>query len=227
MDTCENSNHLFGCIGLRKKQYCILNKQYTKEEYEELLPKIIENLQKCLMLIQMEKILLRRIFCSRFKSFAYNETVAQEYLPLSQSEAESQGYKWKEPEDRNYIVEIKPEKLPISISTTSENIIGKVIGCQHKEQYTHQCTLAFKITDSELQFYKKMNLPLPNKCPNCRHAERFVKHNPLKLWHRQCMCSKENHYNHKGKCDIEFETSYSPDRPEIVYCEKCYQQEVY
>jgi len=25
----------------------------------------------------------------------------------------------------------------------------------------------------------------------------------------------------------EFETAYAPDRPEIVYCEKCYQQEVY
>ena len=27
--------------------------------------------------------------------------------------------------------------------------------------------------------------------------------------------------------DIEFETTYSPDRSEIIYCEKCYQQEVY
>ncbi|RME55830.1 hypothetical protein D6779_11765, partial [Candidatus Parcubacteria bacterium] len=38
---CYNSSHLFGCIGLRNKQYCILNKQYTKEEYEKLVPKII------------------------------------------------------------------------------------------------------------------------------------------------------------------------------------------
>ena len=201
MDTCENSNHLFGCIGLRKKQYCILNKQYTKEEYERTFTKNHRICKKCLMLIQMEKIYYGEYFAPDLSPFAYNGIVAQEYLPLSQSEAESQGYKWKEPEDRNYIVEIKPEELPISISTTSENIIGKIIGCQHKEQYTHQCTLAFKITDSELQFYKKMNLPLPNKCPNCRHAERFVKHNPLKLWHRQCMCDKENHYNHKKKCE--------------------------
>ena len=41
------------------------------------------------------------------------------------------------------------------------------------------------------------------------------------------MCDKTNHHNHKGKCDVEFETSYAPDRPEIIYCEKCYQQEVY
>ncbi|MEK9130467.1 MAG: hypothetical protein AAB526_03695, partial [Patescibacteria group bacterium] len=37
--SCMSSSNLFGCIGLRHKQYCILNKQYTKEEYEELVPK--------------------------------------------------------------------------------------------------------------------------------------------------------------------------------------------
>ncbi|MEK9130279.1 MAG: hypothetical protein AAB526_02685, partial [Patescibacteria group bacterium] len=36
---CVSSSNLFGCVGLRHKQYCILNKQYTKEEYEELVPK--------------------------------------------------------------------------------------------------------------------------------------------------------------------------------------------
>lgn len=27
-------------------------------------------------------------------------------------------------------------------------------------------------------------------------------------------------------CPNEFQTSYAPDRPEIVYCEACYQAEV-
>ncbi len=39
---CFNSSDLFGCVWLKHKQYCILNKQYTKEEYEVLVPKIIE-----------------------------------------------------------------------------------------------------------------------------------------------------------------------------------------
>jgi hypothetical protein len=33
-------------VGLHDKSYCILNKQYTKEEYEELVPKIIEKMMK-------------------------------------------------------------------------------------------------------------------------------------------------------------------------------------
>ena len=49
----------------------------------------------------------------------------------------------------------------------------------------------------------------------------------MKLWERTCMCDKKDHLHGEKKCEIEFETSYSPDRPEIVYCEKCYQQEVY
>lgn len=42
----NNSSYLFGCVGLRGKQYCILNKQYTKEQYEELAPKIIEKMNQ-------------------------------------------------------------------------------------------------------------------------------------------------------------------------------------
>jgi hypothetical protein len=53
----------------------------------------------------------------------------------------------------------------------------------------------------------------------------FGNRNPIKLWHRDCMCDLGNH-GHEGKCQNEFETSYSPERPEIVYCEKCYQNEV-
>jgi hypothetical protein len=45
-DQCFDSKNIFGCIGLRTKEFCILNKQYTKEEYEILLPKIIEHMEK-------------------------------------------------------------------------------------------------------------------------------------------------------------------------------------
>jgi hypothetical protein len=42
----QNVSHLFGCIGLRNQQYCILNKQYTKEEYEKTVALIIEHMQQ-------------------------------------------------------------------------------------------------------------------------------------------------------------------------------------
>ena len=80
--------------------------------------------------------------------------------------------------------------------------------------YTKDVQLIF----NEFLFYKKLEIPLPRMCPECRHKRRIKSRGPNKLWTRSCM---------KPGCNNEFETSYSPDRPEIIYCEKCYQQEVY
>jgi len=115
--------------------------------------------------------------------------------------------------------------LPKTIPETSEAIINEVIGCEHGGTCNEQCTVAFKIVPEELAFYKRMNLPLPHLCPNCRHAARIQYRNPMKLWSRSCMCEERGHL-HAGKCEVIFETSYAPNRPEIIYCEKCYQQEV-
>ena len=41
---CSNSSNLFGCVGVKKKEYCILNKQYSKEEYEDLRTRIAEQM---------------------------------------------------------------------------------------------------------------------------------------------------------------------------------------
>jgi len=227
-DLCKSSKNLFACIGLRNKQYCILNKQYTKEEYEELVPKIIKHMNDMPYVDKKGRIYkYGEFFPPELSPFAYNETIDQEYFPLTKKEALEKGYKWKDREARNYQIDIKTEDLPDNIKDVTDDIINKVIECEHRGACNEQCTEAFKIISDELQFYKRMNLPLPRLCPNCRHYQRLKQRNPLKLWHRVCMCDKENHHNHKGKCEVEFETSYAPDRPEIVYCEKCYQQEVY
>jgi len=224
---CVSSHNLFACIGLRNKSYCILNKQYTKEQYEELMPKIIKHMNDMPYIDSKGRIYkYGEFFPLELSPFSYNETIAQEYFPLTKIEAEKQGYKWKEREERNYQIDIQTENIPDNITELKEDIIGKVIECEHKGTCNEQCTEAFKIIPSELQFYQRMNLPIPHLCPNCRHYQRLKQRNPLKLWHRQCMCEKK-HANHAGKCKIEFETSYAPDRPEIIFCERCYQQEVY
>jgi hypothetical protein len=225
-DTCSGSSNLFGCIGLRKKQYCILNKQYTKEEYEVLIPKIINHMNDTPYTDKKGRVYkYGEFFPIELSPLLYNETVAQEYFPLTEEKASSSGYVWKEKESRNYKVDIKTEDLPEKIQEVSDDIVGNVIECAHKGACNEQCTEAFKIIPEEFQFYKRMNLPLPKLCSNCRHYQRLKKRNPIKLWHRTCMCDKQSH-SHEGKCAVEFETSYAPDRPEIVYCEKCYQQEV-
>ncbi len=81
-----------------------------------------------------------------------------------------------------------------------------------------ECKKNYRIIVDELSFYKRMKIPIPRNCPECRHIKRFKARGPNKLWRRSCM--------NEG-CKNEFETSYAPDRSEIIYCEKCYQQEVY
>ena len=156
-------------------------------------------------------------FPPNLSPFAYNETIAQEYFPLTKDEAIKKGYRWKDSEARHYEITKKPEDLPDHIKDIDEKILTEVIGCQHAGTCNEQCTTAFKIIPQELQFYQRMNLPLPRLCPNCRHYARLAQRNPLKLWHRSCM---------KGGCENEFETSYAPDRKETVYCETCYQAEI-
>jgi len=218
-EECQNCLNVFGCEGLRKKQYCILNKQYTKEEYEKLLPKIIKHMSD-MPYIDKKNIQYKygEFFPPELSPFAYNETIAQEYFPLNKEDVIKNKYSWEEIGDRNYAINIKNKDIPDDIKYVSDNIVGQIISCAHEGKCLEQCTEAFKIVPEEYVFYKRMNLPLPRLCPNCRHFVRLSKRNPLKLWHRKCM---------KDGCKNEFETTYAPERPEIIYCEKCYQQEVY
>ena len=136
------------------------------------------------------------------------------------------GYKWGDRFESKHPVDISNKDIPDNTKTLTEEYVGKIIECEHNEICGEQCTGAFKIVPEEFSFYKRLNLALPHLCPNCRHYQRLKQINPMKLWHRSCMCNKENH-DHMGNCKEEFETSYSPKRVEIVYCEKCYQKEVY
>lgn len=203
----NSCNDLFGCVGLNKKKFYILNKQYPEEEYKELVPKIIAHMND-MPYIDKRGLVYKygEFFPAELSLFPYNDSVAQEYFPLSAEEANRNGYYWREPERRNYT--IGGDVLACAHGSTSS---PQVPAC------TDRCTQAFKIIPQEKAFYEMMNLPTPSLCPNCRHARRLKQKNPMKLWHRKCM---------KAGCQNEFETTYSPERPEIVYCESCYQQAV-
>ncbi len=208
---CVGSSNCFGCVSLRNKKYCILNKQYTKEEYEELVPKIIKQMND-LPYIDKNGLIYEYgdFFPFEFSPLAYNESLAFDYMPLNKEEAIKNGFLWRDPNVREFQTTIKGSGLPNSIDDVSESITKEIIACD-------KCERAYRIIPIELQFYKRIGLPLPHLCHNCRFLDRFVFINPPKLWHRSCM---------KEGCENSFETSYAPDRPEIVYCESCYNQEV-
>ena len=78
--------------------------------------KIIEQMNKIPYVDNKNRIYkYGEFFPSELSPFCYNETLAQEYLPLTRKEAKNQGYKWKEKEERNYAVDIKNENIPDDI----------------------------------------------------------------------------------------------------------------
>lgn len=224
---CRNCSNCFGCVALNNKKYCIFNKQYEKEEYFSLVEKIKEHTIEIPYIDTKGRIFkYGEFFPYDMCPFGYNETNAHDFFRISEIEAIEKGYPWKEREKRDYKVTINSTDLPDNINDVDDSILNEIIACPNEGNQTYQCTTAFRITENELQFYRNKKLPIPRFCPNCRHYQRLIYRNPMHLYDRECMCNK-NHSSHTGKCDVEFQTTYAPDRLEKVYCEKCYQQEIY
>ncbi len=204
VENCHSSKHLFGCCGIRHGKYCILNKEYSKEEYFKLRDKLIEHMKKTGE--------YGEFFPANMSNFGYNETMAQEHFPLLKEKALKKDYKWWDKIQKTTGKEtIKQNQIPDSILDVSDSFLNEVLACT-------LCDRNYKIVQNELIFYKKHFIPIPRKCFYCRIRERLNTENPWKLWHRKCM---------KGGCKNQFETSYSPDRSEKVYCKTCYNKEVY
>lgn len=229
---CTASSNLFGCVSVRTKSYCILNKQYAKEEYEKLVPKIIAQMSEVPYRDARGRVYrYGEFFPTELAPFAYNETLAQQYYPLKKEDALAQRYAWKEEEISHHAVTIRARDLPDHIRDADDAILKENIGCA-------SCGKAYRLIPQELAFYRKMNVPVPRYCFYCRLQEKMRDQpHPMRLWKRRCQCagqkSKNGTYentvlhNHGADhCINEFATSYAPNRPEIIYCEQCYQAEV-
>jgi hypothetical protein len=198
-DTCNNTKNCFGSIGLRNNQYCILNKQYTKEAYYELMPRIVEHMKKTGE--------WGEFFPIKLSPFCYNETMAHQYYPLSKEEAIASGYRWRERDPKEY--HPKTYDVPARIEDVSDKITEQVLACE-------ECGKNYRIVSQELLIYREQRIPIPKQCPDCRYKKRSTLRNPQKLFDRTCM-----------KCNTPIKTTYAPERKETVYCEKCYLGEMY
>ena len=227
-----SSSNCFGCVGLKKKEYCILNKQYTKEEYFRMVEKIKAHMDEVVYKDkQGNTYKYGEFFPIEFSPLGYNNTIAMQHFPISKEEAEKKGYLWVETPKGNYNITKKVTDLPDSIDEASKNIIGEVIECD-------ECKSPFKIIESEFAFLEKEKLPLPRICHDCRYERRISDRLKSSLYSRECMCGGSSDitdkyhntvsHSHGSKpCGERFKTGYAPDRTEIIYCENCYQKEVY
>lgn len=219
---CHYSKHLFGCMGLQHKQYCILNQQYTKEEYEALIPRIKKHMMDIPYIDRRGSIYrYGEFFPSELSPFDYNQTLAREFMPLSKEEVIAQSMTWHEMQERPPLHSMHPDELPESIDMIDDHTLTTPILCKSylddpSKALEHHCTQYFKIIPQEREFYRSMGLAVPRHCPNSRHFHRLQRLNPFHLWTRSCQ-----------QCGITLRTSYAPERPEIVWCENCYVRNIY
>ncbi len=199
---CNSCQYCFGCFGLRNKKFCIFNKQYSEEEYWKVIDGI-----KTKMLESGE---YGEFFPLSMSWFPYNDSNASIEFPLTKEEVLEKGWSWQE-ESKNEIDLSKLSVLsdvPDNIKDVSDDILNSVIICEKTGK-------PFKITEFELNFYRRKNLPLPIIHPFERIKNRFSFRVPSKLWQYPC-----------SKCGKEMDSGYSPEKKEIVYCEECYNREI-
>lgn len=200
---CHSSQNLFGCIGLKQKKYCILNKQYTKEKYEQIVGQIVGQ-----MVARKE---WGEFFPTAMSCFGYNESMAMDFYPMTKAEVSKKGWSWHD------MVEKKPDatrmipgaRLPDRTADIPDDVLHWAIQCEATGRL-------FKLIPQELKFYRDQKLPIPRLHPDERHRRRMAMRNPRRVCDRAC-----------AKCGAKIQTTYSHERLEIVVCEECYLKEVY
>lgn len=76
---CHRCRNCFGCVGLRDKEYCIFNKQYSPDDYEKNVALIIER-----MIQDKER---GEYFPAWTSAYPYNKSDAMQRYPLTKEEA--------------------------------------------------------------------------------------------------------------------------------------------
>lgn len=211
-NNCHGSNDIFWCSSFKKSHHCILNKSYSIQEYETLCGKIIDHMRSTGE--------WGEFFPHELSPFGYDETVAQEYFPMTESEVREKGWNWKwEEETSSYHW---PYYTPLPISQYDERVVGFDVATKNINECLNwiiQCEIIgkpFKIIKQELAFYIENSIPIPTKHPDQRHRERIELRNPRNLCERTC-----------SECHNDIVTTYLPDRSEKVVCEDCYRKLVY
>ena len=205
---CHGSNNLFSCVSIRKGEYMILNKKYSKEEYLEITEKLRKQMTEIPYIDKLSrKYFYGEMLPSELSPWTYNESGGMEWFPLEKEQALKEGFAWRDVEPKDY--QDATIEIPAHIKDVQDSILKEILKCE-------TCGKNYRLIKMELDFYRRFNLPIPHDCPLCRDRARTRLLNSIEIHDRKC-----------AKCGKDIKTSWSADRPEIVYCEKCYQQEVY
>jgi len=171
-DTCPGCEHCFGCIGLKQRKFCILNKQYFEDEYYKLVDVIISDMKK-----RKEWGQFFPPYCS---PFALNNSMAHEYFEVNKEMAEKLGFEWMDKsESRSYDKANVYIGSMVSTDITFNDLKDKVLLCS-------KTGLPYNLQAKEFELLQRKKLPVPNLHWRVRFEERDRKYIfPWKLKERQ------------------------------------------
>lgn len=203
-DFCHSCQDCFGCVWLRNKQYCIYNKQYSKETYEQEVARLIAHM------IQTNE--WGQFFPKQLSPFAYNESTIYEYFPCEREEALSKGYQRLDKEEPinipSWMQTLQANQIP-PIQEVDDSILQTAIICSVSGK-------PFRVVNDELNFYRTHNIQIPHIHPDRRHYARLQKKSGRKLYLRTC--------DKTGELMLSM---YPSNTTFPVYNEKSYDQQVY
>jgi len=166
--SCYSCSDCFGCAGLRKKQYCILNRQFSKNEYEQLVPRIIEQMAKFGE--------WGEFFPIEASPFPYNLSFAQRYFPFTQAECLKNGLQWYDKESVPSPSVIKAADLPDRLpAEDTPLVISSSLSGRN-----------FSVSSQELKRLFFFGAPLPRETYDERMEARFARLGGIKLFERRC-----------------------------------------
>ncbi|KKP24945.1 MAG: hypothetical protein UR25_C0001G0101 [Candidatus Nomurabacteria bacterium GW2011_GWE1_32_28] len=201
LDLCIECEYCFGCVGLKKKKYCILNKQYEKESFEKLKAKIVEDMKNNGEYGQFLPYSMSAGPFNFSNSFLYfPETKKEDILKLG-------GY-WEDVNESD-IEGVPTSELPDDIKDVKDSIITQALICS-------LTGWRFNIAQNELSFYKENNIPLPRYHFDVRTKNRLKYLTVLQAYSYKCFY-----------CEKEVEAYYLPEwNYQKIACEECYKQNI-
>ncbi len=201
LDLCVECEYCFGCIGLRKKKYCILNKQYEKDEYEKLREKIITDMK-------------RRDEYGEFLPYSlgpceYNLSSSVIYFPnATKEEIIKKGGYWSE-EDLSSQDGVSSLELPDSILDTNADVSTRALICPESHY-------RFNVSSAEYEFHKRKNFALPRLHFDTRMIKKSRKLAVIKGYPYKCFyCANDI------MAYYPLEWGYKK-----IACEECYKQNI-
>ena len=149
---CKNC---LGCISLRYKKNCILNKEYSPEKYQELKSHIVKELGDA----------WGSPFPLEIGPFTYLDSAYSDYHDLTREEVEKIGWEYGEEELIKSGNHAPSSAIPDHSHSTTLETFKTIYLCESTKK-------PFKITQNEAQILQKIQAPLPHKHYETRFKER-------------------------------------------------------